>query len=150
MRPAVHVISLLGILSLSLVSMSGCGEKRIHVSTASGAPGQEAGSSISDTDSKGLTNSSVDESSLKGQAAHPPRRVRRIRVSPSLPLPPRILLTIPIIWMNHSNNTSRAACLLTKTLNLTATRPLRYHRLTMEMTSPHKEMTSQPNPALQP
>ncbi|HBP89754.1 MAG: OmpA family protein [Nitrospira sp.] len=68
MRPAVHVISLLGILSLSLVSMSGCGEKRIHVSTASGAPGQEAGSSISDTDSKGLTNSSVDESSLKGQS----------------------------------------------------------------------------------
>ncbi len=55
MRPAIHMISLLGILSLSLLSISGCGEKRIHVSTASGSPGEETGTSASGTDTAGLT-----------------------------------------------------------------------------------------------
>lgn len=67
MRPAIHMISLLGILSLSLLSISGCGEKRIHVSTASGSPGEETGSSASGTDTAGLTGTSLDESPLPGQ-----------------------------------------------------------------------------------
>lgn len=67
MRPVIHVISLLGILCLSLVSMTGCGEKRIHVATASGAPGEKTGPSASGTNATGLTGISVDESSLKGQ-----------------------------------------------------------------------------------
>ncbi|WNM60879.1 OmpA family protein [Candidatus Nitrospira neomarina] len=67
MRPAIHMISLLGILSLSLLSISGCGEKRIHVSTASGSPGEETGASASGTDTAGLAGTSVDESPLSGQ-----------------------------------------------------------------------------------
>lgn len=69
MRSAIHVISPLGILSLSLIILTGCGEKRIHVSTASGTPGQETGASISDADTTGLTGTSIDESSLTGQAS---------------------------------------------------------------------------------
>ena len=67
MRPVMHVISLLGILSLSLVSMTGCGEKRIHVATASGTPGEATGSSTSGIDTTGLPGASIDESSLTGQ-----------------------------------------------------------------------------------
>ena len=67
MRPAIHMISLLSILSLSLLSISGCGEKRIHVSTASGSPGEETGASASGTDTAGLAGTSVDESPLPGQ-----------------------------------------------------------------------------------
>ncbi len=67
MRPAIHMISLLGILSLSLLSIAGCGEKRIHVSTASGSPGEETGASASGTDTAGLTGTPIDESPLPGQ-----------------------------------------------------------------------------------
>ncbi|MDR4481762.1 MAG: OmpA family protein [Nitrospirales bacterium] len=67
MRPAIHMIALLGILSLSLISISGCGEKRIHVSTASGSPGEETGGTASATDTSGLTGTSIDESPLPGQ-----------------------------------------------------------------------------------
>lgn len=87
MRPAIHVISLLGILSLSLVSMSGCGEKRIHVSTASGSPGEESGSSTSGTDTAGLTGTSIDESSLPGQGTST-EEVRADAVQPIAPVDP--------------------------------------------------------------
>lgn len=87
MRPAIHVISLLGILSLSLVSMSGCGEKRIHVSTASGSPGEETGASASDTDSAGLAGTSIDESSLPGQGTST-GEVRADAVKPIAPVDP--------------------------------------------------------------
>ena len=87
MRPAIHVISLLGILSLSLVSMSGCGEKRIHVSTASGSPGEETGASASDTDSAGLAGTSIDESSLTGQGTST-EEVRADAVQPIAPVDP--------------------------------------------------------------
>ena len=42
MRTVIHFVLLLGILSLSLVSLTGCGEKRLHVVTLSGTPGEEA------------------------------------------------------------------------------------------------------------
>ena len=41
MRTVIHFVLLLGILSLSLVSFTGCGEKRLHVVTLSGTPGEE-------------------------------------------------------------------------------------------------------------
>ncbi len=87
MRPAIHVISLLGILSLSLVSMSGCGEKRIHVSTTSGSPGEETGSSPSGTDTAGLTGTSIDESPLPGQGTST-EEVRAVAVQPIAPVDP--------------------------------------------------------------
>ncbi|WP_342348865.1 OmpA family protein [uncultured Nitrospira sp.] len=87
MRPAIHVISLLGILSLSLVSMSGCGEKRIHVSTASGSPGEEAGASPSDADSARVAGTSIDESSLSGQGTST-EEVRADAVQPLDPIDP--------------------------------------------------------------
>ena len=42
MRTVIHFVLLFGILSLSLVSLTGCGEKRLHVVTLSGTPGEEA------------------------------------------------------------------------------------------------------------
>lgn len=87
MRPAIHVISLLGILSLSLFSMSGCGEKRIHVSTASGSPGEETGASASDTDSARVAGNSIDESSLPGQGTST-EEVRADAVQPIAPVDP--------------------------------------------------------------
>ncbi|MBA3612072.1 MAG: OmpA family protein [Nitrospirales bacterium] len=87
MRPAIHVISLLGILSLSLVSMSGCGEKRIHVSTASGSPGEETGASASDADSARVAGTSIDESSLPGQGTST-EEVRADAVEPIAPVDP--------------------------------------------------------------
>ncbi len=87
MRPAIHVISLLGILSLSLVSISGCGEKRIHVSTASGSPGEETGASASATDTAGLTGTSIDESPLSGQGTSTDE-VRTDAVEPIAPVDP--------------------------------------------------------------
>jgi peptidoglycan-associated lipoprotein len=99
MRPAIHMISLLGILSLSLLSISGCGEKRIHVSTASGSPGEETGASASGTDTAGLAGTSIDESPLPGQgtstdevqaeAAHLPAPVQPpAPAQPSAPVEP--------------------------------------------------------------
>ncbi|GJL68099.1 MAG: hypothetical protein NPIRA06_07340 [Nitrospirales bacterium] len=87
MRPAIHVISLLGILSLSLVSISGCGEKRIHVSTASGSPGEETGASASDTETAGLAGTSVDESLLAGQGTST-EEIRADAVQPIAPADP--------------------------------------------------------------
>ncbi len=87
MRPAIHVISLLGILSLSLVSMSGCGEKRIHVSTTSGSPGEETGASASDADSARVAGTSIDESSLPGQVTST-EEVRADAVQPIAPVDP--------------------------------------------------------------
>ncbi len=87
MRPAIHMISLLGILSLSLISISGCGEKRIHVSTASGSPGEETGESASGTDTAGLTGTSIDESPLPGQGASTDG-IRAEAVQPPAPVEP--------------------------------------------------------------
>ena len=67
MRTVIHFGSLLGMLSLSLVSLTGCGAQRLHVATVSGAPGEEASSRTSNTDTSGLPRTSVEESSLTGQ-----------------------------------------------------------------------------------
>lgn len=73
MRPVIHSISLLGILSISLISMTGCAEKRIHVATLSGTPGETSSSApspdTSHTTTSGLPGTSVDESSLPGLPA---------------------------------------------------------------------------------
>ena len=79
MRPVIHSISLLGILSISLISMTGCAEKRIHVATLSGTPGETSSSApspdTSHTTTSGLPGTSVDESSLPG---HPAKTVEPI------------------------------------------------------------------------
>jgi peptidoglycan-associated lipoprotein len=87
MRPVIHWVSLLGILSLSLVGLTGCGEKRIHVATVSGTPGEEASASTSTTDISGLPGTSVEETSLTGQAS-PPEEVQADAVQPVAPVEP--------------------------------------------------------------
>ena len=85
MRPIIHWVSLLGILSLSLAGLTGCGEKRLHVSTLSGTPGEKTSSSPSNTDPSGLPGTSVEESSLTGQGS-PPEQVLTDAVQPVEPL----------------------------------------------------------------
>ena len=71
MKKHFRVLSLLSIFSLTLLSLAGCGEKRIHVSTASGAPGEEMAmeptEEIASAQSTGLSNNLVDESNLSSQ-----------------------------------------------------------------------------------
>ena len=72
MYSAIRIFSLMSIVSLILGSLTGCGEKRIHVATVSGAPGQEAValSPINEsatTEAFGLSDASLDESALSVQ-----------------------------------------------------------------------------------
>ncbi|MCZ6775759.1 MAG: OmpA family protein [Ignavibacteria bacterium] len=72
MHRAIHILSLISLISLSFGSLTGCGEKRIHVSTLSGAPGDEIAAlppideAIS-SETSGLSEASVNESTLSGQ-----------------------------------------------------------------------------------
>ena len=81
MRTFIQVVSLLSILSLSLMGLTGCGEKRLNVATLLGTPGDETSSSTSDTDTSGLPETSVEESSLTGQDSLP-EEVRADAVQP--------------------------------------------------------------------
>jgi len=71
MHPAIQILSLMSIISLTLGSLTGCGEKRIHVATVSGAPGEEVALEATDENlqaqASGLDNESVDESALSSQ-----------------------------------------------------------------------------------
>ena len=71
MHPAIHILSLISIISLTLGSLTGCGEKRVHVATVSGAPGQEVALEPIDENLQaqvsGLGNESVDESALSSR-----------------------------------------------------------------------------------
>jgi len=71
MHPAIHIFSLISILSLTLGSLTGCGEKRIHVATVSGAPGEEMALETTNENSEaqmsGLDNATVEESTLSSQ-----------------------------------------------------------------------------------
>jgi peptidoglycan-associated lipoprotein len=71
MYPKLRLLSLLSIFSLTLISLTGCGEKRIHVATVSGAPGDELAlepsSEITEAKTTGLGNASVNESDLSSQ-----------------------------------------------------------------------------------
>jgi peptidoglycan-associated lipoprotein len=71
MHPAIHILSLISIISLTLGSLTGCGEKRVHVATVSGVPGQEVALEPIDENlqaqGSGLGNESVDESALSSQ-----------------------------------------------------------------------------------
>ena len=71
MHPAIQILSLMSIISLTLGSLTGCGEKRIHVATVSGAPGEEMALEATDENlqaqASGLDNESVDESALSSQ-----------------------------------------------------------------------------------
>ena len=87
MRPVIHLVSLLGILSLSLVGLTGCGEKRLHVSTLSGTPGEETSSTASNTETSGLPGTSIEESSLTGQGSAP-EEVPADAVQPVTPVEP--------------------------------------------------------------
>jgi len=71
MHPAIHILSLMSIISLTLGSLTGCGERRLHVATVSGFPGQEVALEPIDENlqaqGSGLGNESVDESTLSSQ-----------------------------------------------------------------------------------
>ncbi len=72
MHPAIHTITLLVFLSLTIGGLTGCGEKRIHVATLSGAEGEELdgtalGNTVPASDTSGLNEASLGESSLSGQ-----------------------------------------------------------------------------------
>jgi peptidoglycan-associated lipoprotein len=71
MHPAIHILSLMSIISLTLGSLTGCGERRLHVATVSGFPGQEAALEPIDENlqaqGSGLGNESVDESTLSSK-----------------------------------------------------------------------------------
>jgi len=71
MHPAIKILSLMSIISLTLGSLTGCGEKRVHVSTVSGVPGQEVALEPIDENlqaqASGLGNESIDESALSSQ-----------------------------------------------------------------------------------
>jgi len=82
MRTVIQLVSLLSILSLSLMGLTGCGEKRLNVATLLGTPGEETSSSTSDTDTSGLPETSLEESSLTGQGSLP----EEVRSEDPLPL----------------------------------------------------------------
>jgi len=71
MHPAIHILSLMSIISLTLGSLTGCGERRLHVATVSGFPGQEVALEPIDENlqaqGSGLGTESVDESALSSQ-----------------------------------------------------------------------------------
>ena len=73
MNTTLRLLTLLGIFSLTLIGLTGCGEKRVHVSTLSGTPGEELPleplDESSNGQSAGLANSLVDELDLSSQAS---------------------------------------------------------------------------------
>ncbi len=69
-----RVLLRLGILGFSLMLLAGCGEKRVHVSTASGAPGEdlalnEMGDDLANRATSGLNTDNLDESALLSQGS---------------------------------------------------------------------------------
>jgi len=72
MYPNLRLLSLLGIFSLILINFTGCGEKRVHVATVSGAPGDELvldpmTGNIEAQPTPGLESALIDESGLSSQ-----------------------------------------------------------------------------------
>jgi len=72
MHQNIRLLSLLSIFSLTLISLTGCGEKRVHVATISGAPGDEIAAlqpinETTSSETSGLSEVSVDESALSSQ-----------------------------------------------------------------------------------
>ncbi|MDR4494020.1 MAG: OmpA family protein [Nitrospirales bacterium] len=74
MYPAVHTMTIIGIMSLAMVSLTGCAEKRVHVATLSGSPGErmesEADNQTTADDTQGLQGLAVDESNLGGKTSN--------------------------------------------------------------------------------
>ncbi len=69
MRPSYQTSSFVLILGIVLLLTGGCGKKHLHVSTMSGAPGEEELAMELDTaeDQSGLDSSALDESGLGNQ-----------------------------------------------------------------------------------
>lgn len=93
MRPVIQKWLFLGILGCSIIGLTGCGEKRIHVATVSGAPGEEHDSSTSEgldslsSDHAGLPGNNLEESSLSGETSSS-EEVRADAVLPVAPVEP--------------------------------------------------------------
>ena len=69
MQLNVRLLSLLSIVTLILISLTGCGEKRVHVATVSGTPGDELAMDSATNEpeapiASGLDQASIDESNL--------------------------------------------------------------------------------------
>lgn len=69
MRKGMYFVSLFSILSFSLISLTGCGEKQIHVASLSDTAGEEGSASSSDSDTLGLPDSSPAEPPLTWQGS---------------------------------------------------------------------------------
>ncbi len=72
MYPNLRYLTFLSIFSLTLLSLTGCGEKRVHVATVSGAPGDELildpmTGNVETQSTSGLNDASIDESALLAQ-----------------------------------------------------------------------------------
>ncbi len=72
MYPNLRLLTLLGILSLTFITLAGCGEKRVHVATLSGAPGENSAldpmpANLADQSTSGLDDAAIDESALSSQ-----------------------------------------------------------------------------------
>ena len=72
MYPNLRQITLLSIFSFTLLSLTACGEKRIHVATVSGAPGDELildpmTGNVEAQPTSGQKDTSIDESALLSQ-----------------------------------------------------------------------------------
>lgn len=93
MRPVIQQCLFVGILGCSIIGLTGCGEKRIHVATVSGAPGEEQDSSTSkgldslSSGHAGLPGSNMEESSLSGENSSS-EEVRADAVLPVAPVEP--------------------------------------------------------------
>src|SRR5690606_4579609 len=87
-------------LSCSILGLAGCGEKRIHVATVSGSPGEEHDSLTSEeldsssSDHAGLPGSNVEESSLSGENSST-EEVRADAVLPVAPVEPLLFAHEP-------------------------------------------------------
>lgn len=93
MYPFARLLTWLGIISLTFGILLGCAERRVHVSTASGKPGEATGHDGENaglSGLKGLSGESVDESGLGGQAtpAEPSPTVDTAQSTASEVMPP--------------------------------------------------------------
>ncbi|MCA9473504.1 MAG: OmpA family protein [Nitrospirales bacterium] len=72
MRPAYQKSVIILIIGMLILINAGCGKKHLHVSTMSGAPGEEELVMITDSseDQSGLGGSGLDESGLGNDGAH--------------------------------------------------------------------------------
>ncbi len=112
MHPAFHALSLISLISLSLGSFTGCGEKQIQVATLSGAPSDEIAGlvSIQEEASSDISSSSeglMDESALSAQASSIADMLKDLDI-PVMPLEPINIAHEPRVLLPGENDSSES------------------------------------------